>query len=137
VAERRPDRTLGPGHDEFWGWCAAGELRLQRCSVCGHLSWPAVADACERCDSTELTWERMSGLGTVVSACTFARDYFRDTFPIPWDTILVELDEGALLISDPVGFTRDDIGPAMRVAVTFIECEDSAGPFRLPVFAPA
>jgi hypothetical protein len=137
MTEHRPDRTLGPGHDQFWEFCGAGELRLQRCGSCGHLSWPAVATNCEHCDSTDLTWEQMSGLGTVVSACTFVRDYYRNTFPMPWDTILVELDEGPLFISDPLGFTRDDVGPSMRVAVTFVDCEDSAGTFRLPVFAPA
>jgi uncharacterized protein len=137
VPDRRPDRSLGPGHDEFWEWCAVGELRLQRCGACGHLSWPAVAEACERCDSTDLTWERMSGLGTVVSACTFVTDYYRGAFPLPWDTILVELDEGSLFLSDPVAFGRDDIGPATRVAVTFVDCEDSAGAFRLPVFERA
>ena len=108
MVQKRPDRTLGPGHDEFWAWCARGELRLQRCGDCGGLSWPVVS-ACEHCDSTKLTWERMSGRGKLVSWCSFDHDYYRGMLPVPYDTILVELAEGPLFISNPSGFGREDI----------------------------
>jgi uncharacterized OB-fold protein len=133
MAERRPPRVTGPGHDEFWQHCAAGELRIQRCDSCRHLSWPPVT-ACEKCGSAGVTWERMSGEGTIASACTFERRYYGDLLDIPWETILVELDEGALFISNPSGFSIDDHGPGARVSVTFLDCEDDTGEFRLPVF---
>jgi uncharacterized OB-fold protein len=134
MAQRRPDRTLGPGHDEFWAWCDKGELRLQRCSGCGAIVWPVV-QACESCGRADFVWERMSGHGRVVSWCTFERDYYNGVLPIPWETILVELDEGPLFISNPVGFTWRDIEFNMPVKLTFIDCEDTAGAFRLPVFS--
>jgi uncharacterized OB-fold protein len=133
MAERRPNRVQGPGHDQFWDWCGAGELRVQRCEGCRHLSWPPV-DACERCGHAELTWERLSGRGRVVSWCTFDRRYYAE-LEVPWDTILVELDEGPLFISNPAGFGNDEITQGMPVRVRFLDCEDAAGPFRLPVFA--
>lgn len=136
MPEKRPDRTLGPGHDEFWSWCAKGELRLQRCSTCSAIPWPVVA-ACENCGSTQLKWERMSGRGKIASWCTFERDYYAGVLPIPWDTILVELEEGPLFISNPKGFSWQDISPGMPVSSSFIECEDSAGIFHLPVFHKA
>ena len=136
MPEKRPDRTLGPPHDIFWDWCAKGELRLQRCSACGKYSWPPLA-ACEHCGSGELAWERMSGRGKIASWCTFERDYYGGILPIPWDTILVALDEGPLFISNPKGFTCGDLTPDMPVRVAFVACEDSAGPFRLPVFERA
>lgn len=129
----RPDRTLGPGHDTFWEWCGRGELRLQRCEVCGHVAWPVVRK-CEACGEARFTWERMSGRGKVVSWSTFERDYYRGLLPVPYDTILVELEEGPLFISNPHGFGWRDLAPDMPVRVTFIEAEDSAGSFRLPVF---
>ncbi len=134
MAETRPDRTLGPGHDQFWEWCGKGELRLQRCTSCGKLSWPAV-EACEYCGSGQLGWERMSGRAKLVSWCTFERDYYAGVLPLPWETILVELEEGVLFLSNPVGLTWHDMEPDMPMHLTFAECEDSAGLFQLPVFA--
>lgn len=136
MREKRPDRTLGPGHDEFWAYCGKGELRLQRCDTCGHVSWPVVS-ACEQCGGAGFSWRRMSGRGRVASWCSFERDYYGGVLPLPWDTILVELEEGPLFISNPQGFALDDMAPHMAVVVDFLDCEDTAGPFRLPVFRRA
>lgn len=134
MVQTRPDRTLGAGHDEFWAWCANGELRLQCCKSCGGLCWP-VGAGCEHCGSTELEWEQMSGLGKVVSWCTFEHDYYQGKMPVPYETILVELAEGPLFISNPADFSRDDITFEMPVKLAFLDCVDSGGEFRLPVFA--
>jgi len=136
MTERRPDRALGSVHDEFWSWCDKGELRLQRCADCGRLSWPAVQE-CEFCGGTRLSWSRMSGRGAIVSWCTFERDYYNGLLPIPHDTILVELEEGPLFLSNPRGFSWREITAGMAVKLAFLDCEDSAGPFRLPVFERA
>lgn len=136
MTQLRPDRTLGPRHDTFWDWCAKGELRLQRCDRCDHIAWPVV-ETCELCGGDQLSWSRMSGNGRIVSWCTFERDYYQGALPIPWDTILVELEEGALFISNPQGFTNQEITPDMPVRLEFLECRDSAGAFSLPVFRRA
>jgi uncharacterized OB-fold protein len=136
VELRRPDRTLGPGHDEFWRWCDAGELRLQRCAACSALVWPVVK-ACELCKATSFNWQRMSGRGTVAAWCTFERDYYYGVLPIPWDTILIELEEGPLFMSNPHGFTWRELDIGMSVQLKFIPCEDSNGKFQLPVFSRA
>jgi len=135
VTERRPNRVLGPGHDEFWAFCSNKELRLQRCDNCGHISWPAVV-VCENCGQECLTWEKLSGRGSVMSRCTFEQPYYEE-LAIPWDTILVELEEGPLFISNPKGFTSLDLRSNVRVRVVFIDCEDAAGGFSLPVFEKA
>jgi uncharacterized OB-fold protein len=136
VAETRPNRTLGGVHDEFWAWCQKGELRLQRCGGCGQLAWPPVK-ACEHCGAGQLTWERLSGRGKVVSWCSFERDYYKGIMPVPYDDILVELEEGALFVSNPKGFGWRDLTPDMPVKVAFIAAEDEAGAFQLPVFEKA
>ena len=133
---KRPDRLPGPGHDEFWAWCNKGELRLQRCANCHKLSWPAV-QACEYCGHAELAWERMSGRGKIISWATFQRDYYKGMFPMPWETILVELEEGPLFVSNPQGLTWKDITFNMPVKLLFIDCEDSRGAFKLPIFEKA
>jgi uncharacterized protein len=135
-AEKRPDRTLGPGHDTFWEWCGKGELRLQKCANCGGLTFP-VKRACEHCDATDLSWEPMSGRGKVVSWCSFVQDYYHGMLALPYDCILVELDEGAMFMSNPKGFGCEDMASDMPVKVAFVECEDGAGVFSLPVFERA
>lgn len=136
MSERRADRVRGPGHDTFWDWCAAGELHLPKCEDCGEITWP-VEPTCDHCGSANLHWERMSGEGTVVSWCQFHQDYYRGHPPVPHDSILVELAEGVLFLSEPSGFTYEDIAMGMPVRLAFLDCEDSGGAFRLPVFARA
>ena len=133
MVERRPNRVRGTGHDQFWEFCGQGELRLQRCDACQHLSWPPVAE-CERCGLSDLTWDAMSGRGTVISSCTFERAYYGDVLTVPYDAILVELQEGPMFLSNPSGFGVEGLEPHTAVQVTFVDCEDDAGPFRLPVF---
>ena len=133
MTEKRPNRVHGPRHDEFWAGCAHDELRLQRCASCRELAWPVV-DACQHCGSTDLAFERMSGRGRLISWCTFERDYYKGLFPIPWPTILVELEEGPLFVSNPQGFGADEYQLDKPLRVAFIDCEDDAGAFRLPVF---
>ena len=136
MTQTRPNRTPGPGHDEFWAGCAQGELRIQRCTECKELHWPVVA-ACEHRGSTALAFEALSGKGKVVSWCSFVQDYYRGTMPVPYDNIMVELDEGPMFISNPADFSYDDITLGMPVAVTFIDAEDGTGAFKLPVFKKA
>jgi uncharacterized protein len=136
MAQTRPDRTLGPGHDDFWAGCAEGELRIQRCASCDKHSWPVVA-ACEHCGSGDLAFEAMSGKGKVVSWCSFVQDYYRGMMTVPYDTIMVELAEGPIFMSNPADFSYEDIAFNMPVEVTFIDAEDAVGAFKLPAFRKA
>ncbi len=136
MAERRPNRTLGaPHHVAFWAYCNKGELRLQKCDKCGHVSWPAVT-ACDNCDAADLSWQAVSGRGRIISWGTFERQYYKE-LPPPWDVILVKLEEGPLFMSNPKGFTYKDIDTGMPVKVAFIDAEDGAGEFKIPVFERA
>jgi uncharacterized OB-fold protein len=79
----------------------------------------------------------MSGRGRIVSWASLVQDYYRSVLPTPYDTILVELEEGVLFTSNPLGFAAADVEAGMAVSLAFIDCVDDAGPFRLPVFARA
>ena len=105
-------------------------------SSCGGINWP-VRQTCEFCGNAEFAWEAMSGRGKVVSWCSFHQDYYAGILPRPYDCILVELAEGVLFLSNPSGFSIDDIELDMPVEVRFIDCEDGGGAFKLPVFARA
>jgi len=136
---KRPPRTLRDAHDRrFWEYCAAGELRMQRCAACAKLAWPPAGqdDHCDACGGNQFSWERLSGRGRLRSFCTFERQYYPEC-PPPWTVILVELEEGPLFISDPQGFGPEDAREGMPLALAFLACVDEHGEFRLPVFAPA
>lgn len=136
MAEKRPPRAMGPGNETFWEHCANGELHIQKCARCGHRPWPVVAQ-CEKCGSENLPFEKVSGTGRLASWCTFVRPYYGDLMPVPYDTIIVELDEGPWFISNPQGFSNAEARDSMRVKVAFLDCEDQHGTFRLPVFEKA
>ena len=132
MPERRPNRTLGGPHDPFWRYCEAGELWLPRCDSCEAYEWPPV-EGCQHCEGGGLSWQPASGAGRLVSWATFHQPYHPE-LTLPYTTILVELAEGPLFVSNPDGFGPDDMAPGLPVEVRFLDCEDDTGPFRLPVF---
>jgi len=133
MRHRRPNRVFGSVHDEFWRRCEERALWMQQCAECQLVQWPPVEVECEGCESTALAWIQLSGRGQVMSWCTFERSYY-DQLPVPWDTIVVELEEGPVFVSNPFGFAVSDAAVGMPVRVTFIECGDDGGDYLLPVF---
>ncbi len=136
MTQKRPPRVTGPGHDTFWEGCAKGELRIQKCEACGHRPWPVVVK-CEQCGSDRLAFQPVSGKGKLASWCTFERPYYGELMPVPYDTIIVELDEGPWFLSNPSGFANSEAALGMPVKVAFIDCEDQHGQYALPVFERA
>ena len=130
---RRPNRTLGGVHDEFWTHCSSNRLFLQVCADCTQLQWPPT-QSCRDCNGVRLTWTFVSGRGRVVSWCSFFQQYY-DSLAVPYDVILVELDEGPMFVSNPGNFSVGSLDLGARVQVQFIHCRDDVGEFELPVFA--
>ncbi len=132
MATQKPARPSPyPGlHDKpFWEFTAKHEFRLPRCAQCGKYQWPPAA-VCAGCLSDEYTWERVSGVGTVLSWVVFQRQYFPG-IPPPYNCILVQLDEGPLFISNLVGVEDGAIDFDLRVQVDF---QDLPEGYTLPVF---
>jgi uncharacterized OB-fold protein len=113
----------------FWEHTKNHELRLQRCTPCGKFRWPPAA-VCDACLSSDYTWGPVSGKATLLSWVVFQRQYFPG-LPTPYNSILVELDEGPLFISNLVGVENDAIEFDIRVEVDF---QDLPEGFTLPVF---
>ncbi|RKS70904.1 hypothetical protein BZB76_5384 [Actinomadura pelletieri DSM 43383] len=92
-----PDIT--PRNKPFWDGCAAGELRLQRCTDCGRYRFPD-APVCPQCLSGSASWEAVSGTGTLWSWCTMHQKYFAAfADEVPYRLVYVRLTEGPLVIS--------------------------------------
>ncbi|MFC1971606.1 Zn-ribbon domain-containing OB-fold protein [Chloroflexota bacterium] len=117
----------------FWEYCRQHELRMQKCTQCGHVRYPP-GMICPRCHSMEAEWVRLSGKGTVYSYTVIHRLYhkaFKDD--IPYVGAIVHLDEGPGMLSNVIGCKVVDIKIDMPVEVYFDDVTDN---ISLPKFKP-
>ncbi len=135
MATARPPRSLDPYAVEFWEFTKSKELRLQKCSDCGKFRFPPSA-VCDGCLSEDFEWTQLSGRGKVVSWTTFNRAYFPE-YPAGHTSIVLELDEGPLFISYPVGIEASQLAEGMSLSLQWVDGEDRFGEYNLPVFGPA
>ncbi|MEM9059447.1 MAG: SDR family NAD(P)-dependent oxidoreductase [Pseudomonadota bacterium] len=78
---------------------ARGELSLQVCAVCGHLTYPP-RDACLACLSASLHWQPVPEAGQILAETTVRTTtdaYFRER--TPWRVGTVRLDAGPVLMA--------------------------------------
>ena len=101
MATPRPIRSMDPYAQAFWAYTQKKEFRLQQCSECHKFRWPP-GPSCDHCLSDQCEWALMKGRGKVLSWTTFHRAYFPE-YPAPHTSIVLELDEGPLFVSYPVG----------------------------------
>ena len=109
MPERTADRPLIDGARD-------GVLMLQRCPACGHVpSFPRIA--CPRCFGA-LEWAAASGRGRVETFAVIRRPHHqRFDEHVPIVMALIELEEGARLISTIVGDDRLDTAVGIEVVV--------------------
>ncbi len=118
----------------FWSATAVGELRLQRCTACGRFAFPPTV-RCRACRSSVLEWERLSGDGTIHSACTYAAPP-APGFTAPHVVVLVQLDEQPDIVLTS-SWPAPSAPPAgARVRVSFVPNGDETLPVFVPVSAP-
>ncbi|MEZ4334406.1 MAG: OB-fold domain-containing protein [Myxococcota bacterium] len=121
--------------EEFYAWCARGELRLRRCRACRE--WCHVPRVtCPNCASTEWAWERVKGTGRVFTWTVVHRAMhpaFADA--VPYAVVVVELDEGPRIVSGLVDCRPEELVMEMPVEVVF-EADDRLGERVLPRFRP-
>ena len=117
----------------YWEGCHAGELRVQRCSACGHFRWPPSA-LCPKCLADGTEWTRLSGRGVVYSFIIVHRPqhpaFFADA---PYNVVIVELEEGIRLHASVVECANEAITVGMPVEVVFDRVNDE---ITLPRFRP-
>ncbi|MEI2711837.1 MAG: zinc ribbon domain-containing protein [Nocardioides sp.] len=102
-----------------------GRLVVQGCSACGQVQQPP-RPVCRACLGTDLTWVDLPGRG-VVHTWTVVEHQINPSFPVPYTTILVDVDPGTG--QDPVRFLghlagRPDLHVGTPVTVEFVDLED-------------
>lgn len=119
--------------DEFYAWCARGELRLRRCKACHE--WCHVPRVtCPNCASTDWSWEPVKGTGRVFT-WTVVHRAMHPAFvdDVPYAVVVVELDEGPRIVSGIVDCPPEELVMDMPVEVVF-ERSDRLGERVLPRF---
>ena len=131
--QNQPVRPLpGPDHDTegFWEGTKQHKLLIQKCSDCNQLRHPP-QPACAKCRSLNSEWQEASGKGTVYSFVVQqhpTHSFFTD---VPYNVVLVELEEGTRLVSNLQGVPADEVKIGMAVEVVF---EDVSDDTTLPFF---
>lgn len=133
TAVAKPLPEITPVMAPFWEAARRHELVVQRCRGCGTRRFPA-RDICSRCLSREADWASVTGRGTVFSFAIMHQVYhpgFADA--VPYAVVVVELEEGARMVSNVVDCPVGEIAIGMPVEVVF---EDVTGEVTLPKFRP-
>jgi uncharacterized OB-fold protein len=120
-----------PVSQPFWDGCAAGELRYQRCQVCGTADFDPVW-MCRHCGDERLAWRVSAGRGEVYSHTVVWRPQTPE-FTVPYVVVIVRFDEGFTLLTNLIGCTVEEVRTGLRVRVTF---HDASGGITLPYVEP-
>ncbi len=129
----KPLPTIEPETEEFWKAAKRHELFLQRCNACGEvIHFPRVM--CYRCLSEDLGWFKSTGLGTVYSFTIIHQvAHLGFESEVPYVYAIIDLDDGARMISNVVNIDPSAVEVGMRVQVTF---DDVTPEISIPKFEP-
>jgi len=123
-------------HEEtrpYWEAAKGHELQIQKCRICGtHYFYPR--DFCPSCFSFDVEWVRASGRGTVYSFTICHRGAPGFERDVPYNLAIIELEEGARMMSNLVECAESDLKVGMAVEVVF---DDVTEEVTLPKFRPA
>lgn len=126
----RPAPRPDPESEPFWAATRRGELLVQRCTACGHCQLYPRAH-CLSCRGP-VEWTTSSGRGTVYSYTVIRQNMSRSfRHLLPYVVALVDLDEGARLMTNVVGCEPSDLRVGAPVQVRFEPVSEEAA---LPCF---
>jgi len=124
-----PDNVSGP----YWEAGAEGRLLIQQCPACGSRQWYPRA-LCTACGG-DPEWLECSGRGRIHTFTVirqFGMKPFRDE--LPYVIVMVELEEGPLILGAMTDCDPESVGIDMAVEVCFVRAADDVG---VPYWRPA
>lgn len=112
-----------PENAPLWEGLAKHEFRVPQCNACGAWNWVPYP-ACRECLSRELTWNKLSGEGTLFTYTIIHRglgDFQKD---VPYVTALVDMDvpdgkRSVVVIGNIVDVPHEDLKVGMPLRMTF------------------
>ncbi len=129
----KPLPVLDPESQPYWDALKQHRLLLKHCRACQR-SHHYPRELCPHCHSDDLEWKQAAGTGRIYSY-TVARRPAGPAFKAdtPYVVALVELDEGARLMTNIVTADVESVRIDQRVAVQF---DDVTPDVTLPKFRP-
>jgi uncharacterized protein len=122
-----PDEDSYP----FWEACREEKLVLQRCRECSAFRYPP-RPVCPNCSAFGVDWVESGGRGRVYSWVIAHHPVHPAVADrVPYNIVLVELDEGPRLVSNLVDTLPDEIEVGQPVEVVF---EHVSAELTLPKF---
>lgn len=119
----------------YWDAVAQHRLELLRCQQCGHyVHYPR--PICDRCHSTDLAPEEISGRGTLYSWCEIVQPshpYFAERLPYFIGVIDAEEEPGVRIPTGIVECARADLRCGIPMEVVFRQITPT---LTLPFFRP-
>lgn len=98
---------------------AEGRIVMQRCADCGTIIYPA-GPCCHACLSPALSWEEMSGRGTLWAYVVYHHAFHPDfADKLPYAVALVRLDEGPQMIAGVSGIEIEELRNGIEMAASF------------------
>lgn len=131
---KKPLPVILPETEEYWKAAKRHELLLQRCRKCGQVIYfPRII--CFKCLSKELEWFNSKGLGTIYSYTIINYQIAHKSFEqdVPYIYAIIDLDEGARMISNVINIDVSKVKIGMRVRAVF---EDVTEDISIPKFEP-
>jgi len=129
----RPRPELSRDTRGYWEALKNHQLVVQRCLECKeyrHHPRPM----CPECHSLEFEWAPVCGRGTVYTYAIVTHPLHPHwTDEVPYNVVLVELEEGIRIVSNLVDCPNESIEIGMPVTVVF---EDVSDEISLPLFKP-
>ena len=132
-APERFSPPASPAAEPFWAATRARLFVLQWCTACERpVHFPR--EACPRCLGSELEFRPATGLGTVYAVSVMPKPANPSMAGrAPYAVALVDLDEGARMLTNVVGVDPGSVAVGQRVRVAWEPLADGR---HLAVFVP-
>jgi uncharacterized protein len=120
----------------FWEALRRGQLRLQRCTACGHFNQPPQI-ICPRCHGRALEWTPVANTGTLYSYTIVHRPPMAAfKADVPYGVGLVDVDgTDTRLLTNILGPVKD-LHVGMRVELVFEPASDEITLFKFRPLEP-
>ncbi len=129
----KPIPTVSAELAPFFEAAKAGQLVLQKCDSCGMLRFPP-RELCSHCLAAGASWVPVTGRGEIFSYNIIHQVYHPGfAADVPYPVVVVQLEEGARMVSNLVDVQTRDVRCGMPVEVVFEKLNDE---ITLPKFRP-
>ena len=125
----KPDALTQP----YWDGVRQRELRIQKCSQCGH-AWHPPLYRCPSCHSTDVQWVATSGRATLYSyTVVHHAAHIAVADRVPYLVALATLAEGPRVVCNLLNCEPSQVRIGMPLSLTFQQIAEGVW---LPQFEP-